>query len=72
MPARLWSRQAACARFLRRAGWHKIARASLHQWEEPSISGTNGSGAIFFLRLYRCAAAFVKIIKSARKALDRK
>ena len=26
----------------------KIARASLHQWEEPSISGTNGSGAIFF------------------------
>lgn len=26
----------------------KIARASLHQWEEPPISGTNGSGAIFF------------------------
>lgn len=25
-----------------------IARASLHRWEEPCISGTNGSGAIFF------------------------
>lgn len=26
----------------------KIARASLHHWEEPCISGTNGSGAVFF------------------------
>lgn len=25
-----------------------IARAALHFWEEPPISGTNGSGAIFF------------------------
>lgn len=25
-----------------------IARAALHLWEEPCISGTNGSGAIFF------------------------
>ena len=25
-----------------------IARAALHMWEEPCISGTNGSGAIFF------------------------
>jgi len=25
-----------------------IARASLHMWEEPCISGTNGSGTIFF------------------------
>lgn len=24
------------------------ARASLHQWEEPPISGTRGSGAVFF------------------------
>lgn len=24
------------------------ARAALHRWEEPCISGTNGSGAIFF------------------------
>ncbi|MDD6735872.1 MAG: radical SAM protein [Clostridiales bacterium] len=26
----------------------KIARAALHFWEEPCISGTNGSGAVFF------------------------
>ncbi len=26
----------------------KVARASLHQWEEPYLSGTNGSGTVFF------------------------
>ncbi|MBP3655654.1 MAG: radical SAM protein [Clostridia bacterium] len=26
----------------------RIARAALHHWEEPCISGTRGSGAIFF------------------------
>ena len=26
----------------------KIARAALHFWEEPSISGKNGSGTVFF------------------------
>ncbi|MBQ2746378.1 MAG: radical SAM protein [Clostridia bacterium] len=26
----------------------KVARADLHFWEEPCISGTNGSGTIFF------------------------
>lgn len=26
----------------------KVARASLHFWEEPCISGKNGSGAVFF------------------------
>ena len=26
----------------------KVARASRHMWEEPCISGTNGSGTIFF------------------------
>ena len=26
----------------------KIARASLHFWEEPCISGENGSGTVFF------------------------
>ncbi len=26
----------------------KIARASIHMWEEPCISGCNGSGTIFF------------------------
>ena len=25
----------------------KIARAALHMWEEPCISGTRGSGAVF-------------------------
>lgn len=25
-----------------------VARASLHQWEEPCLSGTNGSGTVFF------------------------
>ena len=25
-----------------------IARAALHFWEEPCISGSNGSGAVFF------------------------
>ena len=26
----------------------KVARAALHFWEEPCISGNNGSGAVFF------------------------
>ena len=26
----------------------KVARAALHYWEEPCISGTEGSGAVFF------------------------
>lgn len=26
----------------------KLARAALHMWEEPCISGKNGSGAVFF------------------------
>lgn len=26
----------------------KLARVSLHQWEEPCLSGTKGSGTIFF------------------------
>jgi len=26
----------------------KVARAGLHMWEEPCISGTRGSGAVFF------------------------
>lgn len=25
-----------------------VARAALHQWEEPCISGSHGSGAVFF------------------------
>ena len=26
----------------------RVSRAALHHWEEPPISGTNGSGAVFF------------------------
>ena len=26
----------------------KVAKIMVHHWEEPSISGKNGSGAIFF------------------------
>ena len=35
-------------RFLRRGRHLKAARAALHYWEEPCISGTKGSGTVFF------------------------
>lgn len=54
----------------------RIARAALHHWEEPCISGTNGSGTIFFsgcpLRCCYCqnyrisAEAFGKDISTGR------
>lgn len=32
-----------------RSPWNfRVARAALHQWEEPCISGKNGSGTVFF------------------------
>lgn len=34
--------------FCRQTDKIKIARAALHMWEEPCISGTNGSGTVFF------------------------
>lgn len=34
--------------FCRAGNTIKIARAGLHFWEEPVISGTNGSGTVFF------------------------
>lgn len=34
--------------FCRAGEMIEAARAGLHRWEEPPISGTNGSGAIFF------------------------
>lgn len=37
-----------CHGFCRMSSTAQIARAALHHWEEPPISGTNGSGAIFF------------------------
>ena len=30
------------------SGEIRLARAALHMWEEPCISGVNGSGAVFF------------------------
>ncbi|MBQ0037523.1 MAG: 4Fe-4S cluster-binding domain-containing protein [Clostridiales bacterium] len=54
----------------------RVARAALHQWEEPVISGTNGSGTVFFsgctLRCVYCqnheisADGFGKPISPAR------
>jgi len=34
--------------FCRMPAAPKVARAALHLWEEPPISGTNGSGTVFF------------------------
>lgn len=34
--------------FCKSGGEMHIARAALHRWEEPPISGKNGSGAVFF------------------------
>lgn len=36
------------AGFCKSGGKMRIARAALHRWEEPPISGENGSGAVFF------------------------
>ena len=54
----------------------RLARAALHHWEEPVISGTRGSGAVFFsgctLRCVYCqnrdisAGGFGKEISTAR------
>ena len=34
--------------FCRMGDTIKVARAALHMWEEPCISGTRGSGTVFF------------------------
>ena len=54
----------------------RVARAALHMWEEPPISGTNGSGTVFFsgctLRCCYCqngsisAGGFGKAVTTAR------
>ena len=47
----------------------KVARAALHMWEEPCISGERGSGAVFFsgctLRCVFCHKGW-KIYNSGR------
>ena len=37
-----------------------VARAALHMWEEPCISGTKGSGTVFF------SVAAIYIVHSAK------
>ena len=41
-------RAAGQAGYCGAAGALKVARAALHFWEEPCISGTKGSGTVFF------------------------
>lgn len=49
----------------------QVARASLHMWEEPCISGTNGSGTIFFtgcnLKCVFCQNHTIAIGKKGRE-----
>ncbi len=42
------ARAEGVAGFCGAAGTLKVARAALHHWEEPCISGTRGSGTVFF------------------------
>lgn len=44
----------------------KIALATLHHFEEPCISGKNGSGTVFF-QIVTYIVSFAKIIKLASK-----
>ncbi|MQN01274.1 MAG: radical SAM protein [bacterium LCO1.1] len=44
----LCPRNCGMGRFCGRGENLKVARAALHFWEEPCISGTTGSGAVFF------------------------
>ncbi len=49
----------------------RIARAALHQWEEPCISGQNGSGTIFFSGCnLRCIYCQNYDISNNRKGID--
>ena len=53
-----------------------VSRAMLHMWEEPSISGKRGSGAIFFcgcnLRCVFCQNKTISRGEGARHELDEK
>ena len=45
-----------------------VARAALHRWEEPCISGTRGSGTVFFTSCnLRCCFGQNSIISMGRK-----
>ena len=46
-----------------------VSRVAIHQWEEPSISGENGSGTIFFTGCnLRCVFCQNKVISSSKNA----
>lgn len=47
-PRRCGVDRAKAVGFCRQSDKIRIARADLHMWEEPCISGTEGSGAVFF------------------------
>lgn len=53
-----------------------VARAALHFWEEPCISGSNGSGAVFFsgcsLQCVFCQNYEISTLRSAGKAVTPK
>ena len=44
------NRTQGCTGFCRAGALPRVALASLHHWEEPCISGTRGSGTVFFSR----------------------
>lgn len=48
-----------------------VSRVALHEWEEPCISGTRGSGTIFFAGCnLRCVFCQNKVISSSRDAFS--
>lgn len=49
----------------------KVARAALHFWEEPCISGTKGSGAVFFPAV-PCTVCFVRMSRLHRGLREKK
>jgi len=57
--------------FCRAGNKLKIARYSLHMWEEPCISGDNGSGTIFFsncnLKCIYCQNYYISTLNNGDK-----
>ena len=47
-PRRCGADREAAAGFCRSGTEPRLARAALHLWEEPCISGSRGSGTVFF------------------------
>lgn len=63
----------AGAGFCRSGPQMRIARAALHRWEEPPISGEKGSGAVFFtgcsLRCAYCQNGEISRVENPGKAV---